>query len=271
MKNNISLFMTAVLSVLVLEAACTGGPSGRSEATGRLFKLRNIQSSVFLDPEQPDGSPRLNLELSLLEAPESDGLKNFFAQLLYEGLDIAGYETALLENQRDTYRETSASGGGTPGEDLQPLAWEYTEQMDIESLSGRWLVIGRLIDTFTGGAHGMSQKTYYVVDREGPRALSWEELFTDPQSPELRRLILAGLRERSGLDEKASLSSGAYFEDEPAMTANFFLSRKGIGFHWNPYEIAPYSEGHIEVIIPWEKLEDLLSGYGRETGEFQGR
>jgi hypothetical protein len=265
MKNNISLFMAAAFSVLVLEAACTGGPAARDGATDKLFKLRNIRSSAPLNPEQPAGSPRLKLELSLLEVSGPDNMKDFFAALLYDGLDIAEYGQALLAEHRETYREISDSGEGTPGEDFPPLDWEYTEQMAIESLSGRWLVIGRWIDAFTGGAHGMSYKTFSVVDRKDLRVLSWEELFTDPQGPELRPLILAGLREYTGLNEKAPLSSGIYFEDEPAMTANFFLSREGLGFHWNPYEIAPYSEGHIEVIIPWEKLEPLLSEYGRET------
>lgn len=262
MKNNISFFLTAVLSVLMLETACSGGPSTRDEATGKLFKLRNIQSSVLLNPEQPASSPRFTLKLDLLEASGSDEVKNFFAALLYDGLNIAEYEQALLAE----YRKLSASGEVTPSEDLHPLDWEYAEQMDLQTLSGRWLVIGRQVDAFTGGAHGMSQKTFYVVDRKELRTLSWEELFTDPKSPELRRLILAGLRKRSGLDEKAALSSGIYLEDEPAMTDNFFLTPEGLAFHWNPYEIAPYSEGHIEVIIPWEKLKDLLSGPGREIG-----
>ncbi|MDR2021554.1 MAG: DUF4163 domain-containing protein, partial [Treponema sp.] len=227
MKKNIFIFMTAVLSILLLEAACSGGLSARNEAAGRLFKIRNMQTSAPLDPERPDTGPRINLELSLLEASGPDGVKDFFTALLYDGLDFAEYEQAILAEYRETYREI---GEETPESGFQPLDWLYAEQMELQSLSGRWLVIGRRLETFTGGVHGMSYKPFYVVDRKDLRSLSWEEFFTDPQGPELRRLILTALREQSGLDEKAPLSSGIYFDDEPDLTDNFFLHREGMGF-----------------------------------------
>jgi hypothetical protein len=102
-----------------------------------------------------------------------------------------------------------------------------------------------------------------VVDLQKQKALNWRDLFTDPESPDLYRSVLDGLREYAGLEKNAPLSSGIYFEDEPEISGNFFLTSDGLGFHWNPYEIGPYSEGSVKIVIPWEKINRLLNAEGR--------
>jgi hypothetical protein len=39
---------------------------------------------------------------------------------------------------------------------------------------------------------------------------------------------------------------------------NFFITGGGIGFFYNPYEIAPYSSGSTEIFLPWEEILPLL-------------
>jgi hypothetical protein len=142
------------------------------------------------------------------------------------------------------------------------MDWEYTESMEVRTFSDIGAVIGRTKAYYTGGAHGMEQKTYYVVDLQNEKALDWRDLFTDPESPELYSLVLENLRQFAGLEKNAPLSSGFYFDDEPEISDNFFLTVDGIGFRWNPYEISPYSEGSIEIIISWEKIRPLLNDEG---------
>ncbi|MDR0376684.1 MAG: RsiV family protein [Spirochaetaceae bacterium] len=31
-----------------------------------------------------------------------------------------------------------------------------------------------------------------------------------------------------------------------------------MGFHWDPYEIAPYVMGFIEIVIPYDEIAPLL-------------
>jgi hypothetical protein len=268
-KNKWMVLSTAALLsalVLALEAACAGGAPAEGGARGKLFTLRNIAASAHLDPEQAGDGPRLNMELSLLEASGPENTANFFNPLLYGGPDIDTYQAALVEEYRERYRVMSANWEG-PYAPRPDQDWEYVEKMAMTALSSRWLVIGRERESYTGGAHGMIEKIYYVVDLAEPKLLTLEDLFTDPGDPGLYRLVQNALREYAGLEQNASLSSGPYFEDDPYITSDFFLNREGLGFHWNPYEIAPYSERHIEVVIPWEKLAGLLNAYGRELAE----
>jgi hypothetical protein len=262
-KNNYIFFASAALSVLILGAACGNGPARQNDGAGGQFHVRSIRDSVLLDPGRKNGGPRLNLDINVLEVSGSRDMADFFSLLLYNSQKTSQYRESLIEMYRSAYRGMDAgeedSGGPSPAPD-----WEYGETIDLETFSGRWMVLCRVQESFTGGAHGMSQKSYYVVDRKNLRVLKWDELFHDPKSPEFYGLILEALRTYSGLEKDAPLSSGIYFENEPGMSADFFLRREGLGFHWNPYEIGPYSEGHIETLIPWEKLEPFLSEYGRE-------
>jgi hypothetical protein len=261
------MWAAAILSVLMLEAACGNGPVRQNSGNGGQFRVRNIRDSVLLDPERKGGGPRMNFDINVLEVPGSRETADFFSLLLYEGRKTREYRESIIGMYRSAYREMDLAvegAGESSGGPATVMDWEYGEYLDLETFAGRWLVLCRVQDSFTGGAHGISQKTYYVVDRKDLRALKWDEFFADPQSPELYGLILEALRERGGLEKNAPLSSGIYFEDEPAMSSDFFLNRDGLGFHWNPYEIGPYSEGHIEALIPWGKLEPLLSEYGRE-------
>jgi hypothetical protein len=45
-------------------------------------------------------------------------------------------------------------------------------------------------------------------------------------------------------------------EDVPAFP-NSTGHRLGLGFHWDPYEIAPYVYGPIEIVIPYDEIAEM--------------
>jgi hypothetical protein len=255
------VFLMTVFFVLFLAAACTGGPPPGDEDKLEL-EPKKITVSVLLFPEQISGSPRMNFTLSVLKASGSEELENFFNVLLYDGRTIDEYKETLIECYRSAYQNMREVAEQRP--DIPPSAmdWEYTEIMETRTFSDRGLLIERKKEYYTGGAHGMEQKIYYTVDLKEPKVLRMEDLFTDPESPELRRIVWNGLREYAALEENIPLSSGIYFDDEPEMSGNCFPTYDGLGLRWNPYEIGPYSEGAIEIILPWKKIRHLLSKEG---------
>jgi hypothetical protein len=47
-------------------------------------------------------------------------------------------------------------------------------------------------------------------------------------------------------------------------------SPEGLVFIYNTYEIAPYAAGSTEIVIPWNKIEKILTPAFREArGEVQ--
>jgi hypothetical protein len=260
-KNKYTLCLTAGLIFFVLTASCKSGPPAAKKDKAE-FELKKTSMSLLLYPEQISGSPRMNFNLALLDVSGPGETANFFTALLYEGQKPDEYRDILIQGYRDTYmamREFAEDGAETNAAD-----WYYTEEMNTRALSDRGIIIGRELEYYTGGAHGASQKIYYVVDLKKMKPLYWEEFFADPESLELYGSVLEGLRIHAGLEKDARLTSGFFFEEEPEMTPNFFLTPDGMGFRWNPYEIAPYSAGPVEIVIPWGKIRNLLSSEGLE-------
>jgi hypothetical protein len=40
------------------------------------------------------------------------------------------------------------------------------------------------------------------------------------------------------------------------------VTRAGLVFHWNPYDIAPYSEGPSTITLPWEAVRRFIRADG---------
>jgi hypothetical protein len=254
--------LMAVFFAFCLTAACTGGPSPAKGANHAGFELRKFSSSVLLFPEQINESPRMNFNLSILEPSGPKDREHFFRALLYDGERTDEYKDTLIEKYRAAWQDMREVMEKTPGMSSAVMNWEYTEHMDIKTFADYGVIIGRKKEYYTGGAHGMSEKEYYVVDLREPRALTWRGLFINPDDPDLYGIVLDALREHAGLKKNAPLSSGIYFDDSPEMSDNFFLAPDGLGFRWNPYAIGPYSAGAIEIVIPWKKIRYFLNDEG---------
>jgi hypothetical protein len=115
-----------------------------------------------------------------------------------------------------------------------------------------------------GGAHGLLIKWYYVIDLESEKLLRIDDFIDDYQGDQMRTLVYDELRKLSGLERNEPLSEGIFLADDPELTFNFFINEEGLGLHWNPYEIAPYAEGEIQIMLPWKKIRPLMSRGGME-------
>lgn len=54
------------------------------------------------------------------------------------------------------------------------------------------------------------------------------------------------------------LMRGFFTIEDIAPNNNFWLNDEGIHYSYNQYEIAPYSMGVIDVVVPYTELEDII-------------
>jgi hypothetical protein len=148
-----------------------------------------------------------------------------------------------------------------------PVYKEYSENYEVTVSTPNLTVFSWYREYYSGGAHGMQEKTWYVIDKQAGEVIKRSDVFKPGSEGSLLELIESALRERDHLENYEALSSGIYFEDTVEITDNYFFSKKGMGFHWDPYEIAPYSEGIIEIILPYSDLRSLLNQKGLALAE----
>jgi hypothetical protein len=233
--------------------------------------------TVLLTPEHPGNSPKLEIALSMFQLKYPPAQAAFVNQVLYSSVDLDSYKDRVVNEQRTNYRKSLSyladidsenlkifDLDGVEIDDVESSNWHYTENFIPISPRYRGIVIERTKETYTGGAHGMLTKRYYVLDLESQKLLKIDDFLSDYQGDRMRDLIYDELRKYSGLKNDQPLSEGIYLNDEPELTFNFFINDEGLGLHWDPYEIAPYSEGAIQIMLPWKKIRPLLLNSGME-------
>lgn len=112
---------------------------------------------------------------------------------------------------------------------------------------------------YTGGAHGSHRTTYVNIDLGELTTLSEEDIFLPNYQKPLREIIIKKLMADNNVSAPESLINIGFFDiDEIFPNNNFWLNDEGIHYAYNQYEIAPYSMGVIEVLIPFNELKSIL-------------
>lgn len=114
---------------------------------------------------------------------------------------------------------------------------------------------------FTGGAHGLENAFVKVFDLTHHRALSLDDVFKPGYDSTLRSELEKQLRLQYHIPENEPLNggnNGVLFDRHITLTGNFYLTGKGIGFIYNPYEIAAYVYGRINLFIPYARLKRAM-------------
>lgn len=95
--------------------------------------------------------------------------------------------------------------------------------------------------SYSGGAHGMTDTKVGTI-RNG-KVLKLSDL---PENIEtLWQRALNSHPEIKTIKEYAT-----FLNEEPQITDNFYLDDKGIHFIYQPYEIAPFATGIVDVLVP---------------------
>ncbi len=109
----------------------------------------------------------------------------------------------------------------------------------------------RELYTYTGGAHGTTTKTNYVFDIKTRRILTEKDIFGKGFERKINKLLS---KEANTLRAKGKLPKENEFYNNwnIAPNGNFALTDSSIIYTFNPYEIAPYCYGIIDIELKIE-------------------
>ena len=250
---NRKFVLALVCIVMLMFVSCAGSP----KVIEPQFSQWEYIDLVPLDPQLPVDSPQLEVALSLLQMKFPKDQAEFFNDLLYSSGDLTRYGDQVIQQQRDKYHVEFPEGNGG-------FNWRYMEDITVSNTEYAGIVIMRELVIYTGGAHGLVKKQYYVIDLDSRRQVTLDDLFQDCQGEKIRSIIYSKLRDHSGLGEDQPLSEGIYLTDDPELSTNFYVTNEGLGLHWNPYEISPYYSGGINIIVPWREIRPQMLHSGME-------
>ncbi len=117
---------------------------------------------------------------------------------------------------------------------------------------------------FTGGAHPSSNISYLVFSMKSGEPIPLSSFVPREKMSLLTQVAEKHFRGARKLKPGETYEeAGFQFEKNRfALNENFLVSKAGLAFCFNQYELAPYSMGITELVIPWSDLKSLADAKG---------
>jgi len=145
-----------------------------------------------------------------------------------------------------------------------PIAWKKETAITIDLYTPEIISIQNQTYEFSGGAHGNSFRIWNIYELESGRKLDLKTFISENKMVDFVKTVEKKFRSDEGISDTTNLDKNYFFEDGKfALSATFGLTKNGIMFHYNPYEIKPYSAGTTTLIIDYNDIQDFLTNTGK--------
>ena len=110
-----------------------------------------------------------------------------------------------------------------------------------------------------GGAHGSYNAAYTNINMRNGNVLKTKDIFNKGYENPLNKLIEQKIRQHFEIKPNQSLTDYGLFDNKVNFNDNFAITKDGLEFLYNQYEIAPYAMGVIEVKLSYKELDGILN------------
>jgi hypothetical protein len=112
---------------------------------------------------------------------------------------------------------------------------------------------------YSGGAHGNYATALYTFTPAG-KLLRWTDILLPNGEAALQPLIQKAVTQHLQLPDTTSVKNMGLLIDTPTIPLpdQFALTQDGLLLIYNPYEIAAYAVGQIEITIPYAQLTQVV-------------
>ncbi|GLB53391.1 hypothetical protein NBRC110019_24320 [Neptunitalea chrysea] len=112
---------------------------------------------------------------------------------------------------------------------------------------------------YKGGAHGYTSTKYININSKTGEVITNDLLFKDEEG--FKKVAEKAFRKHEKVADDILLEDAGYwFKDNVfQLPENIGFSETEVILFYNPYEITPYSEGPVEVIIPFSQVKKYIS------------
>ncbi len=167
--------------------------------------------------------------------------------------DIKKQAEKLFREHKNVYEDRDFAPG-----------WLVDKSIDIESKLGPLITLSFTESSYLGGAHPNTYTLYKTFDINSGKEVKLFDIIDSAKVSDLNKLRLEAFVN----DKNKSLPEGDWksyvfneeFEEEGAFNANtnFKITKEGIEFYYNSYEIAAYAFGPSKVKLSSEEIKPLL-------------
>jgi hypothetical protein len=122
--------------------------------------------------------------------------------------------------------------------------------------SEKYQVLETTQSEYTGGAHGHYFQYHNTWGLEQNKWIEMEDVLTKKQIKALPKAMTQSFKIANGIPQKDPLDQhGLWIKEFDSVGGNSYFTDLGLNTSFGLYEIAPYSEGIVEVFVAWKNLK----------------
>ncbi len=150
----------------------------------------------------------------------------------------------------DTFKSTAAQS---------EAAWFEDMNLKVITNYPNYLAVLYTYVDYKGGAHPNTLFTYFNYNPKTKQTITLDSLIKADGMPKLRAVAEKIFRKNEKLSANASLSEGYFFANGVfSLAETFTVTKEGLKFLYNPYEIKAYAAGTTTLIVPFTEIKDIL-------------
>lgn len=154
------------------------------------------------------------------------------------------------------------------------LATEENKEPFISASSYSWIEKPELLpnhnnvaqivlirDIYMGGAHGMPNTEYLLFDMDLQTQIGFADVIIGEKIGDFEKLAYESFKAylKQELELKTDREIKEYEETwKFELTKNFYFGKQGLALVYQPYEMGAYAQGFIEVVVPYDKLGNII-------------
>lgn len=226
-----------------------------------MVKLENLRIVPIITSENDD-KVEGHFEFKFIVPKNPELQKELLSKVYEDFTDFNSYTNKKLDQMANSYKEEITTFYKEYGEIRPTFSYQY-DQFISPYLDTNELLIMRYSNyEYTGGAHGLSLQVFYNYDKINKKWLKIEDVLNITKENEINKILDKTLRKKYKLGPNDSYENAeeiVFLSDEIKLSHNFTLSKEGITFHYDLYEMTPYAYGYFNLFVPYEDLKPYLN------------
>jgi len=262
MKN----LFTLLIATAFVAISCNSKDINNSQNSWKFDSL-TVSKKVYINNDSTkDG---MLIELNLVYPTSVSGnlnlkkTQNVFARIMLATSDFQGtpqeaFDKILTDYTSDA-EELAKEMENEDSEFTRFSDFEYNKSCKLSMETEELITVASSDYSYTGGAHGLFGVGYYNIDKNTGDLIDEEQFFKSGYKEKLAALIQNAIEERNNSSDDENSIELLDDLKNVKPNRNFYFSNEGIVYVYNIYEIAPYSQGTVEVTVPYIQISSLIN------------
>ncbi len=257
-----SIISKALLVILIMVI------SSCSKNNTKEIRFDNITVHKFVNIDNSPSSPRCKVDIQLMYAVGKDAVSRTINGIIIDKVfDMrkmtakAAVDSFTKRYLRDYKTNFTAFYNEDKSNPDKKDMYNFYFRLKSSKQEGKDHIINYMVDEsfYEGGAHDTRQTIALNFNPVTGREITIDDVFVPGYENKLNDILLGALLKKTGSKDLDELKSKGFFVATHIFAPEFILGDDEITFIYNPYEIAPYAMGRIDVKIKYSDVKDILN------------